>query len=70
MFQTFDDTNQRPSLFVSRPVQNARSPLACSTTAWMSSVSRTVSQAHVNSAAISSLNELSASGRSRVIVAT
>ena len=51
-------------------MQNARSPLAWSTAQWMSSVSRTVSQAQVMSDAIASLNEFRLSGRFNVMVAT
>src|ERR1700683_5289296 len=40
------------------------------TAQWMSSVSRTVSQAHVMSSAMALLNEFRLSGRFRVLVAT
>ena len=70
LFQTLSFMNQSLPPFMSRPVQKARSPLAWSTTQWMSSVSRTVSQAHVMSSAIAWLNEFRLSGRFSVIVAT
>ena len=70
LFQAFSFMNHGSGFLMSVPVPKARSPLACSTTQWMSSVSRTVSQAHVMSAAMASLKELRLSGRFRVMVAT
>lgn len=58
MFQTLLLKNQVAPPRMSAPVQNALSPLARSTTAWMSSVSRTVSQAQAISSAIRSFQAL------------
>ncbi len=70
LFQTLSFMNQSLPPFRSSPVENARSPFAWSTAQWTSSVSRTVSQAHVMSSAIAWLNEFRLSGRFSVIVAT
>ena len=68
-FQMLRWYHHTPSV-TSMPVQKARSPSARSTTAWMSSVSRTVRHTSTTSAAIVSLNELRVSGRFSVTVAT
>ena len=60
---------RRPAL-TSRPVQNARSPLARSTATWMSSVSRTVTQARWSSSHMVRSKAFIRSGRFSVIVAT
>jgi hypothetical protein len=70
VFHTFELKNHVAPPLTSAPVQNARSPLACSTTACTASSSRTVRHAHAISSAIRSFQEFSASGRSSVIVAT
>ena len=50
LFHTFAFMKQAPRPSTSTPVEKARSPLACSTATWISSVSRTVSHAQVRSA--------------------
>ena len=70
VFQRLSFMNQSPPALTSMPVEKARSPLAWSKAQWMSSVSRTVSQAQVMSIAMASLKELRLSGRFNVMVAT
>ncbi len=68
-FQMLRWYHHTPSV-TSMPVQKARSPADRSTTAWISSVSRTMPHTSTTSAAMVSEKELRRSGRFSVMVAT